>query len=264
MIKLICYNIEYCQGMEGLWWQYLEFWRIFRAPCGLDDRIIDALKQLEPDILALVEVDTGSMRAKKNEVEHFSKALHLTNHAERIKYDNRSYRSMFHHMPILDHQANAIMTKFPIKHVRYHMLHAGTKRMVIEARIGVPEDITLLLAHLALGKKDRKKQLQELIRVVNKIETPVILMGDFNTFNGAREILQLLQETHLHDYAKLDKISQGLTHPTWHPKRRLDYVLTSPQIHVHQYQVLNFHFSDHMPLFVTFSLRSADTKSTNR
>ena len=64
MVKLICYNIEYCEGMEGLWYQYLKLWKIFFPPKNLDLRIVHALKKLKPDILALVEVDIGSWRSR--------------------------------------------------------------------------------------------------------------------------------------------------------------------------------------------------------
>ena len=79
-------------------------------------------------------------------------------------------------------------------------------------------------------------------------------MGDFNTFNGTQEIKRLLKKTHLEDKYKLDIHSTRLTQPTWHPKKRLDYVLVSPRIKVKNYEVLNYHFSDHMPLLVEFTV----------
>ena len=80
-------------------------------------------------------------------------------------------------------------------------------------------------------------------------------MGDFNTFGGPKEIQKLLKKTHLQDKSKLDKYSLMLTEPTAHPVRRLDYVLTSDRITVKKYQVLNFPFSDHMPLYVDFNVK---------
>ena len=65
MTRLIVYNIEYCEGMTGLWHDYLKFWKIFFPPKDLDRRIVEHIKKLKPDVLALVEVDTGSFRSKK-------------------------------------------------------------------------------------------------------------------------------------------------------------------------------------------------------
>ncbi len=255
MVRLIVYNIEYCEGMTGLWWEYLKFWRIFFPPPGLEQEIVDYLKKLHPDILALVEVDTGSFRAKKDEVHFFEKQLGMKSSVEKVKYPLHGWLKLFHYVPILNKQANAIIAKKRLSHVRYHVFHEGTKRVVIEATIHVPKKVTLLLAHLALGGETRAKQIQELIKIVNDIKNPVILMGDFNTFHGEKEIETLLRETHLHHKFQLDKKSQTLTEPTYHPSRRLDYVLTSKQIKVNAYEVLNFHFSDHLPLLVDFTVK---------
>jgi endonuclease/exonuclease/phosphatase family metal-dependent hydrolase len=127
--------------------------------------------------------------------------------------------------------------------------------MVIEATVNCPKKVTLLLAHLALGKKARAKQIHELIKIVNNIKNPVILMGDFNTFNGEDEIKDLLKKTHLKDRTKLENGSIILTEPAWHPSKRLDYVLTSPQIKIQKYTVLKVHYSDHLPLYVEFDFK---------
>src|SRR3989338_8969885 len=254
MVKLVCYNIEYCEGMEGLWYQYFKFWRIFFPPKNLDLQIVDSLKKIKPDILALVEVDIGSFRAKKDEVIFFEENLGLNNYIEKIKYTFKGWTRLFHHVPILNKQANALISRYKFEKIKYHVFHEGTKRMIIEASINCPRKITLLLAHFALNKKARSKQIEELIKIVNQIKNPVILMGDFNTFNGTTEIKNLLKKTHLKDKYMLDKAALHLTQPTWHPSRRLDYILVSSSIKVKKYEVLDFPFSDHRPLFVEFKI----------
>lgn len=253
MVKLISYNIEYCEGMEGIWYQYLKFWKILFPPKNLEKKLVKALQKLKPDILTLIEVDTGSLRARgEDEVKFIEEKLGLKSFVEKVKYPLHGWRKLFHHIPILNKQANAIISRFKISKVKYHVFHEGTKRMVIEATVNCPQKITLLAAHLALGKKTRAKQIKELTKIVNAIKNPVILMGDFNTFNGVKEIKELLKKTHLKDMIKLDKNSLPFTEPAWHPTRRLDYILTSPQVKVNKYSVLNFHFSDHLPLMIDF------------
>jgi|TARA_B100001964_G_scaffold223674_2_gene269809 hypothetical protein len=105
MVRLIVYNIEYCEGMTGLWWEYLEFWKIFSPPKGLDQKIVDHIKKLRPDILALVEVDTGSFRAKKDEVVFFEKQLGMTSFVEKVKYPFQGWLKLFRYVPILNKQA---------------------------------------------------------------------------------------------------------------------------------------------------------------
>ena len=256
MVKLITYNIEYCEGMEGIWYQYLQFWKIFFPPKNLDTKIVAALKKINPDILALIEVDVGSLRAHgRDEVRFLEEKLKLNDFVEKIKYPLKGWLKLFHHLPILDKQANAIISRFPFEKVRYHVFHEGTKRMVIEATVKCPKKVTLLAAHLALGKKARAKQIKELINIVNKIKNPAILMGDFNTFNGEEEISELLRKTHLKDAVKLHSKANIFTEPAWHPTRRLDYILASPQLKINKYSVLKFHFSDHLPLMIDFEFR---------
>ncbi|MBU0470290.1 MAG: endonuclease/exonuclease/phosphatase family protein [Nanoarchaeota archaeon] len=256
MVRLITYNIEYCEGMEGIWYQYLKFWKIFFPPQKLEQRMVRALRKIKPDILTLIEVDIGSLRERgKDEVKFLEQKLGLDSFVEKIKYPLKGWLRLFHHLPILDKQANAIISRFPFTKVKYHVFHEGTKRMVIEATVNCPKPVTLLVAHLALGKKARAKQIKELISIVNGIKNPVILMGDFNTFNGLEEVHGLMKKTHLKFKRGLDEKSLPFTEPAWHPSRRLDYILTSPGIKVKTYSVLNFHFSDHLPLMIDFEFR---------
>lgn len=256
MVRAITYNIEYCEGLVGRWFDYLKIWKILFPPKNLDRRIITALKKLKPDILALIEVDLGSLRSRhKDEVRFLEEKLGLNDFIEKIKYPLKGWLKWFHHLPILNKQANALISKFKFNKVKYHVFHEGTKRMVIEAMVQCPKPVTFLVAHLALGKRARQKQIGELITIVKAIKNPVILMGDFNTFHGQGEIKELLHKTHLKDAVGLHPDSKIFTEPAWHPTRRLDYILVSPQIKVRKYSVLNFHFSDHLPLMIDFEVR---------
>ncbi|MBU0460602.1 MAG: endonuclease/exonuclease/phosphatase family protein [Nanoarchaeota archaeon] len=265
MVKLISYNIEYCEGMEGQWWAYFKFWRIFSPPKNVEQEMVKQLKRLKPDILTLIEVDTGSLRnRRKDEVRLIEKELGMKSFVEKVKYPLNGWLKMFHHLPILNKQANAIISKYQFESIKYHVFHEGTKRMIIEATVNCPKKVTLLAAHLALGGKTRAQQIKELVKIVNNIKNPVILMGDFNTFHGEAEIKELLTKSHLKDKIALDKESIPFTEPAWHPSRRLDYILTSPQILVRKYSVLNFHFSDHLPLMIEFFVKQNKKRNSSK
>ncbi len=252
MVKLICYNIEYCEGIKGHWYEYLKVWRIFHSPKNLDKKIIAKLKQRKPDILALVEFDLGSIRVKKqNELELFEKNLKLKNAVKRVKYSLKGWKNIIFHFPIIRMQANAILSKYKFNHVKYHYLKHGFKRLLIEAEIKIKnKNLTLILAHLALTKKTRKKQLDEIIRIVKKIKTPIILMGDFN-INNEHELDKLFIKTKLKD----SSTTKPKTFPSWKPKKRFDYVLSTKDIIIKNYKTLNYKFSDHKPLLVEFEIK---------
>jgi endonuclease/exonuclease/phosphatase family metal-dependent hydrolase len=256
MVRVISYNIEYCEGIQGRWYQYLKIWRIFFPPKNLEKKIVHALKKLKPDILTLIEVDTGSFRSRgKDEVRLIEKDMGMNYFVEKIKYPLNGWLKLFHHTPILNKQANAIISKYKLIDTKYHVFHEGTKRMIIETTVKCPKRVTLLAAHLALGGKTRAKQIDELVKIVNNIKNPVILMGDFNTFHGVEEINKLLTKTHLKDKIALDKESMPLTEPAWHPTKRLDYILTSLDLKVKKYSVLHFNFSDHLPIMIDFEFK---------
>jgi endonuclease/exonuclease/phosphatase family metal-dependent hydrolase len=256
MTRLIVYNIEYCEGIRGHWYEYLKLWRNFRAPKQIDSQIVSSLRDLTPDFLALVEVDTGSFRARKhNEVNFFRDSLDMFSCAQEIKYPNKSWLKLFRKVPILKFQANAIMGDRELHDIKTHYFSCGTKRVIIETTIYLPQKTTFLLVHLALGQKTRAKQLKELINLVNSFKGPLILMGDFNTFKGLIEIEELLSKTNLVVPTK-NSSDPTLTQPAFKPSRVLDYILTSPQINVNNYEVLNFEYSDHRPLLIDFEVES--------
>lgn len=252
MPKLIVYNIEYCEGMRGYWLEYLKFWRTFFLPKNNDLNIINSIKKYNPDILSLVEADTGSIRSrKKDEVLTFKEKLNLTNYVEKTKYPKSGFFKFFNYIPILKKQANAILSKYKLSNIEFLNLSYGTKRIVIKSDIYIPHKVTLLLVHLALGKNTRKKQINELIEIVNNIKNPVILMGDFNTFKGEIEIKNLLENTNL---THKHNIKNKFTQPTYKPTRILDYILTSKDINVLNYDVLKIEYSDHLPILIEFEI----------
>ena len=253
MTRLILYNIQYCAGTRGNVGGYLQFWKMLFPPRYLDYVMASELKKYNPDIVGLVEVDTGSIRAKKqNKVTFFKEMLDFEGHIERVKYIKKGFSGVFRRMPIIKKQANAILSKQKADHVRYHSLTNGTKRVVIEAVFEKPKKVHVMLVHLALGQKTRKKQLEQLILMVNSIKEPVILMGDFNIFKGLDEIKPLLDSTDLTYFMGKRK---AYTQPTIKPTKTLDLILTSDRIKVNNYEVLDLKFSDHLPVMIDFDVK---------
>lgn len=253
MVKLIFYNIEYLEGTDGKKVSYLEFWKRLVHPDGLEDRIASALRKFDPDIVAFAEVG-GKNFIEGDYLEKIKKDLGMKHQIVRKKYDFRGKFNLLKDVPLLNKQANAIMSKRRICDVKTVYLHEGMKRTVIEAEIDCGKKIDLILVHLSLGKETRKKQIDELAGLVNEIRRPVILAGDFNTFEGEREIKRLLESASLkHEF----KVHGGriFTFPSCHPRRRFDYILTSKGIKVKKYDVLKMPFSDHLPVMINFEIK---------
>ncbi len=256
MPRLILYNIEYCEGTTKSSWQYFDLYHVFRSRKSLDDRIIKFLETKNPDILALVEIDNGSKRAKRrNETSYFGEMLGFNYITHAVKYATEGITKIFTKMPVLKHQENALLTKYPVEDIKYHRLSKGTKNIVIEATAKLDKYVKILVVHLALFKRTRKKQLRELTNIVNKIEEPLILVGDFNTFKE-EELSIIVNNTRLEDsYKKEGFKCNPNTSPSWKPKYRLDNILVSSEVKVYNYEVLDVHYSDHLPVLVDFELK---------
>jgi endonuclease/exonuclease/phosphatase family metal-dependent hydrolase len=253
MTRLIFYNIEYLEGIDGKKMAYLEFWKRIVHPHGIDIKIADALREYDPDIVAFAEVG-GKNFVEGDYFKNIQKELGLKHHVKRMKYDFRGKFNLLKDVPFLNKQANAIMSKKKLSEIETFYLHEGIKRTVIKVDVDCGRKVALFIVHLALGKETRKKQIEELIGIVKKIKTPVILAGDFNTFGGEKEIKRLLEQTSLRHKFKVHG-GRIFTFPSYHPRRRFDYILTSKDIRVKKYSVLKMPFSDHLPVMVDFEVR---------
>jgi endonuclease/exonuclease/phosphatase family metal-dependent hydrolase len=116
-------------------------------------------------------------------------------------------------------------------------------------RYGDPANpLVLVVAHLALGKRARRAQLEFIGEIVNCYQH-VVVMGDLNCQPHSPELCNLLETTHLIEP------THGLkTFPSWKPSRRLDHILTSSSLLIHDVHVLDHQLSDHLPITVDIEL----------
>lgn len=238
------YNIAYGTGCPGGFSkQLLTIHRYIKTPQSHLDRIIKFINEVKADIVGLVEVDTGSYRTNfVNQVE--AVANHLQHfHFSSVKYGKRSLGRV---LPIMNKQANAILTKKRLPKCKFHFFPTGFKKLILEVNIN---GIRFFLVHLALQRRVRANQLDFLLELA-KGGSPVIIAGDFNTFQGEKEISFFQEELDL-----VNPNAEGLaTYPSWKPKHQLDFILCSRKIKVKKFSIPDVRFSDHLPLILDFSV----------
>jgi endonuclease/exonuclease/phosphatase family metal-dependent hydrolase len=235
-MRFVLYNIHYGTGPK--------MHQSMRPSRRNLERITAFLRQLEPDLVGLIEVDQGSYRTGgENQAELLAASLgHYHSHA--IKYGQRSF---WRHVPVLKTQGNAFLARDRIRNETFHFFDQGMKRLVIELEL---EHLVVYLVHLSLGARTRHQQLNALYGLVRKTERPCLVAGDFNMLWGEREIEQFLAATGLRS-ANRRKLP---TFPSHQPTRHLDFVLHSKGIMVRKVQVPQVLFSDHLPLVVDFDV----------
>ena len=242
-MRFLLYNIRYATGHGVGYHLPLPFAGFFKTTAGTLGEIVSFIRSVNPDVIALVEVDSGSYRSQKScqvgaiarELDHF--------HVVETKYGGGSLANK---IPVLNKQGNGLLTNRKILRHHFHYFNEGVKRLVIEVEL---EEVSIFTVHLSLKYKHRQQQLEHLHRIILQGTKPVIVAGDFNTFGGDREVQLFLAATGLVNA----NISGLPSHPSHAPKRNLDFILHSPEIMASNFTIPDIRLSDHSPLICDFS-----------
>ena len=245
-MRLVLYNIRYAIGAGPLHHMPVPFAGSLFPSERRFRRIQTFLDTLHPDIVVLVEADRGSYRCG-GQGQAESLATSLERNWESAFAPKYSPRSVLMRTPVLRCQGNALVSRLPIRSVRMHDLRRGMKRHALEVAL---DGVTLLAVHLPLGRQARGVQFRELADVVADIRGPLIVAGDLNTRNDKSDLKEFLRETGLRSANLLDLP----TYPADWPRRQLDYVLHSPELHSLRFHRPYVPYSDHLPLAWDFAL----------
>jgi endonuclease/exonuclease/phosphatase family metal-dependent hydrolase len=243
-MRLLVYNIRYATGTGPAFHLPLPGAGYLRSSRHVLRRITEFIKAQNPDIVGLIEVDTGSIRTGMlNQAEFIANSIgHYSTY--QCKY---SEGSLNHLVPIVRKQGNAFLAAPRVHGERFHYFDTGIKRLIIELEL---EEVAVFLVHLSLKFRHRQYQLRYLHELVQKATKPVIVAGDFNTFWGEHEIYLFMRASGLRS-ANADGM---LSFPSRAPRKELDFVLYSEGIRVNHFSVPDVRYSDHRPLICDFEI----------
>ena len=244
-MRFLLYNVRYCVG-TGRYFHFPFPGRGYlNASARNLARITDFIKTSRPDIVGLVEVDSGSLRSgRKNQVESIASELgHY--HVYESKYGEDS---LVNWLPVARKQGNAFLTSDVVEAQRFHYFEHGVKKLVIELELS---NLVLFLVHLSLKFRHRHHQMSELYELVKETKKPHIVAGDFNAYWGDQEIQLFLEAT------RLQSANTGgmPSYPSKAPRRQLDFVLHSREIEITHFEMPQVSYSDHLPLICDFEIR---------
>jgi len=244
---LLVYNIRYATGAGPAFHFPVPGAGYLRSSRAVLDEITQFIRQESPDLVGLIEVDTGSIRSGMvNQAEHIAASLgHFT--AYECKYGSRSLNNL---LPIVRKQANALLAAPSVTGQRFHYFDTGIKRLIIELEL---DQVCVFLVHLSLKYRHRQYQLRTLYDLIAGCPKPVIVAGDFNTFWGTHEIYLFMRAAGLHSANTLGLAS----YPARHPRVELDFVLVSAGIEVTGFRIPEVRYSDHRPLICDFEIGRA-------
>jgi endonuclease/exonuclease/phosphatase family metal-dependent hydrolase len=246
-MRFLLYNIRYAAGAGPAFNLPIPGAGYLRNNKKNLQRIIDFIKYHDPDIVGLVEVDTGSIRSGKvNQAQAIAEAIGHYSLYE-CKYGESSIQSR---IPILRNQGNAFLAAPHVHGERFHYFDTGIKRLIIELEL---EDVAVFLVHLSLKYRHRHYQLRRLHELIARCSKPVIVAGDFNTFWGEHEMYLFMQAARLRSANEQDLPS----YPSSTPRKQLDFVLFSPGLRITHFEMPHVQFSDHLPIICDFELQQA-------
>lgn len=248
-MRFLLYNIAYGTGVGTRLHFPFPFAGHLKNTGKNLEQISDFIRSVDPDIVGLVEVDSGSFRSGNgNQAERLAYGLNY-HHVFESKYFEQS---MAQKVPVLNKQGNAVLLNQAFRYRRCHYFSVGVKRLVIEVGL---EDVVVFLVHLSLKFRHRQYQLAELYAMVRAVDQPVIVAGDFNAFWGDRELQLFLAATNL-------KTANGLAEPSYPsraPRKQLDFIFHSPEIHTTGFEIPPVRLSDHAPLIWDFEVAGIDS-----
>ncbi|MGE5625724.1 MAG: endonuclease/exonuclease/phosphatase family protein [Bacillota bacterium] len=244
-MRLLLYNMRYATGTGAGFHLPVPGAGYLRNTSRNLERIIEFIRAQAPDIVGLVEVDMGSLRASSvNQAEAVARAIGHAPHFQN-KYGRRSINQR---LPILRKQGNAFLTRYPEAVQRFHYFELGIKRLIMELEL---DSVCLFLVHLSLHHGHRHRQMHHLSALVRSAVKPVIVAGDFNTFRGDHEMEVFMASTGLINANRANVPSW----PSRRPRRQLDFILYSPAIQVTRFELPQVQLSDHLPLVCDFLVK---------
>ena len=240
-LRLLSYNIQ--SGMQTT--QHREYvtksWKHFLPHREKQENLFMIAKILrEYDIVALQEVDAGSLRSA-----FLDQTAYLAHHGGFPFWQKQVNRNVGH----LAQFSNGFLSRFRPLAVHTHRLPGlrGRGAMVIEYGSG-EATLSVVLLHLALGKRGRLRQMQFIVELIKDLRH-VVVMGDLNCSDRSVHMQDFL------DFAGLKDATCGApTYPSWQPVRKIDHILVSNNLEVSNPSVVDFPLSDHLPISVDVQL----------
>ena len=243
-MRLLLYNIRYGVGAGASMHMPLPGAGYILGNQNVLSDIISFIKSADPDIVGLIEVDTGSIRSRKvNQAETIASELGMNSSYE-TKYGAKSINQL---LPIIRKQGNAFLAAPRVHGETFHYFDTGIKRLIIELEM---ETFAVFLVHLSLKYRHRHVQLRKLYDLIEETEKPVIVAGDFNTFWGENEIYLFLRAAGLRS-ANTNSLP---SYPSRAPRKELDFILYQDGIQVSNFNVPDVRHSDHLPLVCDFEV----------
>lgn len=214
------------------------------------DRIVELIKEQDPDVVGLNEIDMGSLK---------------TGYIDIASYIAQKLNMYYYYGPTFSkHYGNVVLSKYPfedVENINLPQVKSNTEpRGVIRAEIAIGSKIwTVYITHLSTDHEDRLEQVDFIVDLITEEEDikHTIWMGDLNFAPDSKEYSKLnatsdikLRDTHRFLEKKPDLTCCFDEEGT--PTNRIDYILCSPELIPVKCNVIYSIASDHCAVMTQF------------
>ncbi|CAM3925334.1 endonuclease/exonuclease/phosphatase family protein [Alicyclobacillus pomorum] len=245
-ITAVTYNIHSGVGMDKMYDVY---------------RVCEDIRWIHPDIVGLQEVDAN-----------WSARSHFDNQVKKLAYElqmNYFFAPMYDRPPAKPGAHNrqhgtAILSRFPIYEEKNHRIarlstdHPNDAPALAPGFVDVKVEVGKTPLHVYVTHLDdrsdptvRKKQVDDMVRIMEKDTGTQMLFGDLNAPSTAPELRPLWN---LFQDATVSCKPSCNTYPADKPTRRMDYILVTPDIQVVAARTLPTTASDHRPFILQLAM----------
>ncbi|MBL8220770.1 MAG: endonuclease/exonuclease/phosphatase family protein [Bryobacterales bacterium] len=198
-LRVLSYNIHHGEGVDG----------------RLDlERIAKVILSVQPDVVALQEVDGKTRRTKG--VDQPAELARLT-----------GMRHFFGPAIQLEggHYGNVVLAKVPAVFTRNAPLPGKERRALMEVTLTVGgKKVAFFATHLDAGREETERvaAAREILKLARR-KHPAVLAGDLNAVVES-ETMRILGK----EWVRAGAPEMHLTIPVGAPRRQIDYVLMRP------------------------------------
>lgn len=199
------------------------------------------LRQKSPDLVALQEADGPSVWS--GNFDHVKYIARNADYAYSVRGDHVKGKTNSYGTALISHLfLNASLS------IQFAPSPPTFSKGVVISTIQVPGDpdieVDVASVHLDFSRKSvRRKQVQEIIGALCHRKRPLIMMGDFNCEWAANEPTLRILADELNLQAYRPEAFDMKTYPK--SKKRLDWILISPEFEFITYDVVQDTISDH-------------------
>lgn len=223
-LRVLAYNIKHGRGNDN----------------EVDlERTASVIRRLNPDVVALQEVDNQAERSGKiDEAKQLAELTGLRHHAFGSFFDFQG-----------GEYGMAIISRYPLSDIENLRLPDGAEpRTSVIATVAAPKRFRLACVHFYATEEQRLAQSKKLLQTLKaKADLPTVIAGDFNSRPGS-SVLKLFS-----DWTIPDKGDDHMTFSSDKPKSEIDFIMfrTTDDFEVQEIDVIDEPMaSDHRPLTI--------------